>query len=268
MAYDCRVEAAFFDLDKTVISRSSSLALGRPMYRAGFVSRGQMLRTAYAQVIYVLLGADERRMDRAKNALLELTRGWEQGQVEELVSDVVIDVIDPYVYQEAIDLMADHQGAGRQVYIVSTAPEEVVLPIARHFGANGVVATRAEIVDGRYTGKLTYYCHGQSKADAIRSLAKRTGIDLSGSFAYSDSASDLPMMEAVGHPVAVNPSRELRKEAESRGWEIRDFERPVPLVPRPQVESRSAVAIGAGMAVAAVAAWLYIRARRGAKRPA
>ena len=263
-------EAAFFDLDRTVISRSSSFALSRPMFRAGMLSRGQLLRGAYAQLVFVLLGADERRMERAKNAVLKMTHGWEQGQVEELVREVVIDLIDPFVYQEALDLMAEHRAAGRAVYMVSTAPDEVVCPIAEHFGADGVVATRPEIVDGRYTGRLAFYCYGRSKADALRELAALGGIDLAGSYAYTDSATDLPMLEAVGHPCAVNPSRELRKEAEARGWAVLDFGRPVRLVPKSAKPSpKVSAAAGLAALTAVVALWLYLRARprqRGADR--
>jgi len=256
------VEAAFFDLDKTVISRSSSFALSRPMYRAGLVSRTAMLRGAYAQIVFMLLGADERRMDKAKRALLELTRGWEQSQVEDVVRDVVIDLIEPFVYQEALDLMAEHRRAGRQVFVVSSAPEEVVRPLGEHFGANGVVATRAAVVDGRYTGHLEFYCFGQAKADAIRQLAKRAGIDLSSSFAYSDSPTDLPMLEAVGNPVAVNAHRDLRREAEDRGWEVRDFLRPVRVRARSERRSGPLGAAIAAAAFAAVIAWVYLRPRR------
>lgn len=235
------------------------------MYRAGLVSRTQLMRSAYAQLVFVLLGADSKRMDRAKRAILELTRGWEQGQLEDLVREVVIGIIDPFVYQEALDLMAEHRAAGRQIYIVSTAPEEVVHPIAQHVGVRDVVATRAEVADGRYTGKLAFYCFGQAKADAIRSLAKRARIDLAASYAYSDSATDIPMLDAVGHPVAANPSRELRKEAELRGWPVVDFKRPVPLIPRGATPTPRTGALMAG-AVASVAtliaAWLYLRARR------
>jgi HAD superfamily hydrolase (TIGR01490 family) len=261
------VEAAFFDLDKTVISRSSSFALGKPMYQAGLVSRSQLLRGAYAQLVFQLLGADARRMEKAKNAILELTRGWEQGQLESLVREVVIDLLDPFVYQEALDLMAQHRAAGRKIFIVSTAPEEIVRPLAEHFGANGIVATRAELIDGRYTGNLAFYAYGQSKADAIRSLAKRARINLSKSYAYSDSLTDLPMLEAVGHPFAANPSRELRKESEARGWGVLDFERPVRLVPRSAIpKPKPAVAVVVGVAATAIAAWLFIRARRGDPR--
>lgn len=232
------------------------------MRQAGLVSRGQMLRAAYGQLIFQLLGADERRMEKAKRAILEISRGWDRAQVEELVRDAVVEVIDPFVYQEALDLMAEHRREGRKVYIVSSAPEEVVYPIARHFSADGVVATRAEIVDGLYTGKLAFYCFGQAKADAMRSFAKKVGLDLSKSYAYSDSATDIPMLEAVGNPAAVNPSRELRKEAEAREWDILDFDRPVPMMPRPPAKTAPAAAIAGAVAAACVAVWLFARSRR------
>lgn len=267
------MEAAFFDLDKTIISRSSSLALTRPMYRAGMVTRGQLLRGAYAQLVYVLVGADERKMERLKEGMLALTKGWPRDQVEELVRDVILEVIDPFVYQEALDLIALHRAQGRRVFIVSSSPEEVVRPLALHFGVHDVIATRAEVDgQGRYTGQLAFYCYGQAKAEAIRELAEREGIDLSRSYAYSDSITDLPMLEAVGNPVAVNPDRELRKAAEERGWQIRDFRRPVRLrtriaaaVPRPRPPVAAAAA---ALVLAAILGWVAIRSRLGERERA
>jgi HAD superfamily hydrolase (TIGR01490 family) len=260
------VEAAFFDLDKTIISRSSSLALSRPMYRAGMVTRGQLVRGAYAQLVYALVGADERKMERLKDGMLQLTKGWDRDEVERLVREVLVEVIDPYVYQEALDLMALHHADGRQVYIVSSSPEEVVRPLAGHFGVSGVIATRARIVDGRYTGELEFYSYGESKAEEIRSLAERIGIDLEGSYAYTDSITDLPMLQAVGHPVAVNPDRDLRREAETRGWDIRDFRRPVRLRTRiaetaSHPRTRVAAGVMAALAAAAILGYLVVRSR-------
>jgi HAD superfamily hydrolase (TIGR01490 family) len=264
VSYDGPMEAAFFDLDKTIISKSSSLALTRPMYRAGLVSRAMLLRGAYAQLVYLLLGADEKKMDRAKEAMTALSKGWEKSAVEELVRDVLIELIDPYVYQEALDLMALHQALGRRVFIVSSSPEEVVKPLAEHFLVHDVIATRAEIEDGKYTGALELYVYADGKAEAIQAAAKEMDIDLEHSFAYSDSITDLPMLEAVGNPVAVNPDRDLRREAEKRGWQIRYFHRPVRLrtrlvgaFPRP---SPVAAAV-AGAAVAVLFAWIYLRPR-------
>jgi HAD superfamily hydrolase (TIGR01490 family) len=267
------MEAAFFDLDKTVISRSSTLALSRPLYRAGMVSRGQLLRGAYAQLVYLLVGADEGKMERLKEGMLQLTKGWDRAQVERLVEDVILEVIDPYVYAEALDLMELHRSEGRRIYIVSSSPEEVVRPLARHFGVSGVIATRAAIgSDGRYTGELEYYAYGEEKAAAVRAVADRVGIDLSRSFAYSDSVTDLPLLGAVGHPVAVNPDKELRKVAEEQGWPIRDFHQPV----RMRTRLASAVpgpkaSLTAGLAAAGVAAvliWVVLRSRAAGRRTA
>ncbi len=262
------MEAAFFDLDKTIISRSSSLALSRPMYRAGMVTRGQLVRGAYAQLVYALIGADERKMERLKDGMLQLTKGWDRHEVERLVRDVLIDVIDPYVYQEALDLMALHRAEGRRIFIVSSSPEEIVRPLAGHFGVSGVIATRARIEEGKYTGELEFYCYGESKAKEIRSLAERLGLDLEGSYAYTDSITDLPMLEAVGHPVAVNADRELRKEAETRGWDIRDFRRPVRMRTRiVETATRPKTQVTAGVAAVVVAAaivgYLVLRSRFG-----
>jgi HAD superfamily hydrolase (TIGR01490 family) len=260
------MEAAFFDLDKTVISKSSSLALTRPFYRAGLVTRSQLLRGAYAQLVYLMVGADERRMGKVKEGMLALTKGWSKEEVEQVVREALEEVVDPYIYQEALDLVALHQALGRKVYIVSSSPEEVVRPLAERLGVDDVVATRAECVDGRYTGKLEFYCYREQKAERIVEIAREDGIDLQGSFAYSDSITDLPMLEAVGNPVAVNPDRELRKLADQRGWRIRDFRRPVPLRPRFQVVPRpSPVAIAVAAALAAILAWFLLRSRRRAE---
>src|SRR5262245_52195237 len=259
------MEAAFFDLDKTVISKSSSLAPTRPMYRAGLVSRSALIKGVYAQIVYLLLGADEKKLDRLKNGMLALSTGWDREQVEAVVREALVELIDPFIYQEALDLMDLHRASGRRVYIVSSSPEEVVRPLAEHFGDVRVIATRAKIEDGKYTGELEFYCAGAGKADAIREVAASEGVDLSESFAYSDSISDIPMLEAVGHPVAVNPDRELRREAERRGWQIRDFRRPVQLRDRlPQVSPPPRrVALVAGIVGAMVLGWYLLRRSSG-----
>jgi HAD superfamily hydrolase (TIGR01490 family) len=261
------MDAAFFDLDKTIISRSSSLALSRPLYRAGMVSRSQLLRGAYAQLVYLLVGADEDKMERLKEGMLQLTKGWDRSAVERLVEDVILEVIDPYVYQEALDLMELHRSEGRRIYIVSSSPEEVVRPLARHFGVTAVIATRAMVGDdGRYTGELEFYAYGDQKAEAVRTVGERSGVDLSASFAYSDSFTDLPMLEVVGHPVVVNPDKALRRVAEERGWEIRDFRSPVRLRTRivsavPRSRPSIAAAVVGTAAVAGVLVWVALRSR-------
>jgi HAD superfamily hydrolase (TIGR01490 family) len=259
------VEAAFFDLDKTVISKSSSLALSRPMYDAGLVTRSMLMKSVYAQLVYLLQGADDRRLDRLKDEVMALTKGWDRAQVEDIAREALASVIDPYIYLEALDLMELHRARGRAVFIVSSSPEEVVRPLAERLGSVEVIATRTAVDEhGHYTGEMEFYCAGENKAAAIREMAERRGIELADSYAYSDSISDLPMLGVVGHPVAVNPDRELRKVATERGWQVRDFRRPVRLRERiATVPARTPTA--ARVAIAAVAAgligWLLIRPR-------
>jgi len=260
------VEAAFFDLDKTVVSKSSALAMSRPMFEAGLVSRSALIKSVYAQLVYLLLGADDRKLDRMRDEAMAMTRGWDRAQVEEIARDALASVIDPFIYLEALDLMDLHRGEGRAVFIVSSSPEEVVRPLAERLGRDvGVIATRAVVDDeGRYTGDMEFYCAGDNKAVAIRDAAGRDGIDLSRSYAYSDSISDLPMLEAVGHPVAVNPDRDLRRAAVERGWQVRDFRRPVRLRQRfAAVPQRTPTAARVAIAVAAagLVGWLLVRPR-------
>ena len=263
------MEAAFFDLDKTVVSKSSSLALSRPMYRAGLISRSSLLKGAYAQLVYLLVGADDRKMEQAREAMLALTKGWERDQVESIVRDTLTHVMEPYFYLEALDLIELHRALGRKVFIVSSSPVEVVRPLSERLGPVEVIATRAKIEDGRYTGELEFYAYGEEKAEAMKEIAARGGIDLSASYAYSDSITDLPMLEAVGNPVAVNPDRELRREAEKRGWQIRDFRRPVQLRDRiPQVSSPPRVAVVAAVTAALALAWFLLRRTGAAREPA
>jgi HAD superfamily hydrolase (TIGR01490 family) len=265
------MEAALFDLDKTIIARSSALVFGRPFYKEGLITRSTIVKGMYAQLVYHLVGADEGKMDRMRQALLELTKGWDKEKVSQLVRDALEEIIDPIIYAEALQLIEEHQAAGRRVYIVSSSAEEIVKPLAEYIGVQNVIATRAKIDDaGHYTGELEFYAYAEGKREAILAEAEQHDIDLSASYAYSDSITDLPMLETVGHPHAVNPDKELRKVAEERGWPVLTFARPVSLsrrivqgVPRP---SPTAAAL-AGATVIAVLAWAWLRRSR-AERPA
>jgi HAD superfamily hydrolase (TIGR01490 family) len=265
------VEAAFFDLDKTVIARPSMVAFGRPLHRAGLVSPWVLLRALSGQVVYLWLGADEARLLRTRNAALALTKGWQQERVERVVRETLEEVVDPIVFDEALQLIRSHRDAGRLVVIVSASPEEVVRPLSAYLGADDAVATRSRIDgDGRYTGELERFCSGEDKVAAIRALADSRGLDLAGSFAYSDSVTDLPMLEAVGHPVAVNPDRALLRVALARDWEVRRFVKPVRLRDRVQMPSRATAAAGGGVtaavAVGGAAWWIRRRATSGSRR--
>jgi HAD superfamily hydrolase (TIGR01490 family) len=256
--------AAFFDLDKTVIAKASMVAFGKPLYRAGLVSRWLLLRALYGQLVYLYLGADEDRMATMQESVLRVTKGWDRAHVASIVRETLEEVIEPIVFDEALDLIRDHKAAGRRVFIVSASPEEIVAPLAHHLGVDEAIATRAEIDEhGRYTGKVEFYSYGPFKADAMREIAAARGIDLEASYAYSDSATDIPMLEVVGHPVAVNPDRELARVAAERGWEVRVFTHRVRLRDRVRMPPPGpTAAVGGGLAATAAAgtaAWWWLR---------
>ena len=215
--------AAFFDLDKTLISRSSTLAFSRPFYRHGLISRGTMIRGTFAQAVFKRAGAGQVRMERIRSQVSRLCRGWPAEAVREIVRTNLDAIIVPLLYEEARTLVAGHRAAGRDVIVISASGHEVVDPIAELLGADIVIATQMVIADGQYTGDVAFYAFGEAKATKMRELAADRGYDLADCYAYSDSITDLPMLAAVGHPTAVNPDRALRREAERRGWPIRTF---------------------------------------------
>lgn len=260
------MEAAFFDLDKTVIAKASMVAFGRPLLDAGMISRPLLVRAVWSQLVFQTLGADEERMQKFRESALRITRGWDQAKISAIVAEALIDVIEPIVFDEALALIREHQAAGRKVYLISASPEEIVAPLAKYLGVDEAIASRAKLdADGRYTGEVDFYSYGPFKAEAMRELAAERGIDLQASFAYSDSITDLPMLEAVGHPVAVNPDRELARVARSREWEVRIFRNGVPLRERvPMPAPRAIVVVGATTvtlaAIGGAAWWWWHRA--------
>jgi len=262
------VEAAFFDLDKTVIASASMVAFGRRFYDAGLISRRTVVRGLWGQLIYLHLGASEEKLARMRESVLALTRGWDQGRVSSIVEDALTSVVEPIIYAEALEVMADHRRAGRRIVIVSASPEEIVAPIGRLLDADDVLASRARVdLDGRYTGEMAFYAYGPFKVDAMVQLSEDQGIDLSASWAYSDSYTDLPMLEAVGHPVAVNPDRPLAKAARDRRWEVRSFARPVRLRDRLPAHTGQATGVAAGVAALSLGAALWWRSARRVSSP-
>jgi len=216
--------AAFFDLDKTLISRSSTLAFVPSFYRHGLITGMQAARGALAHLVFRLAGADHNQMEKIKEQVAKLSCGWQVERVAEIVAAHLADTIGPIIYAEARRLVDAHRHAGRDVIIVSTSGLEMVGPIGTMLGASAVIATKMRHADGRYTGELEFYAYGEAKAIRIRELSAERGYRLADCFAYSDSVTDLPMLEAVGHPHAVNPDRQLRKIAAERGWPVLAFE--------------------------------------------
>lgn len=251
--------AAFFDLDKTIIATSSSMAFSKPFYDGGLVTRTHAIRTAYAQFLYLIGGADERQTSRLRDSLSDLIRGWEVATVKQIVAETLHEFINPVVYEEALTLIRRHQANGRDVVIVSASAADIVEPIAELLGADAVVASQLEVTKGFYTGDITFYAYGEAKAQAIKELAHKRGYDLARSYAYSDSITDEPMLNAVGHGFVINPDRALRRAAAYHGWGALTFRKPVGLRSGPSART-TALSV---LAVVAVATGIVLLARSG-----
>ncbi|MGF7123131.1 HAD-IB family hydrolase [Rhodococcus sp. TAF43] len=258
--------AAFFDLDKTVIAKSSALAFSKPFFAQGLITRRSVLQSSYAQFLFLLSGADHDQMERMRTHLTNMTAGWDVEQIRGIVAETLHDIVDPLIYAEAADLIADHKLRGHDIVIVSASGEEVVAPIAEALGATHSTATRMVVEDGRYTGELEFYCYGDGKVEAMHALADRHGYDLSRCYAYSDSVTDIPMLQAVGHPTAVNPDRALRKAAAESAWPVLSFSNPVSLRARLQSPSRTTVAAAAAVLSSAAVAGVFTYSMRRRKR--
>ena len=259
------MNAAFFDLDKTVIAKASMLAFGRTFYKEGLLSKRSILRSAYAQLVFKYTGANEKQLNKLRETVLSLTKGWERSLVSAIVAETMTEIVEPFIFKEALDRIAEHKAKGDLVYIVSASPEEIVAPLGERLGVDGVIATVSKVdANGRYTGEMEFYAYGPYKAEAMASIAHRYGFSLEDAYAYSDSYTDLPMLEAVGHPIAVNPDRVLAKIAKERNWPVESFSNPVRVR---EGEIRSSAPIGlivlsAGIvSVSAASVYLLVRVR-------
>ncbi len=215
--------AAFFDLDRTLLRRSSALALAGSFRERGLISRWQMLRAAGWQLVFVTRGASHEAVQRAAEGGLRVLAGHTPDELRELVAEAMEPVLRPLVYAEPLRLVAEHHSRGERVYIVSATLQEIVDAIAEDLGFDGALGTICEVRDGRYTGRAVRALHAEAKAECLREVAAEEGLDLAGCTAYSDSHTDLPFLEAVGHPVAVNPDRALRRIAAERSWPVLEF---------------------------------------------
>jgi HAD superfamily hydrolase (TIGR01490 family) len=257
--------AAFFDLDKTILAKSSTLAFSRPFFDGGLINRRSVLRSAYAQFMFALQGADHDHMERMRVYLTSMVVGWPVQTVREIVAETLHTIVDPLVYEEAVDLIEEHQVQGHDVVIVSASGADVVGPIGEMLGADHVIATEMVVKNGLYTGEIGTYAYGEGKASAMRALAEARGYDMSECYAYSDSETDVPMLSAVGHPHAVNPDKVLRRMATDHSWPVLQFRRPVDLKEHARwSSSRSragAMAAAAGAVGAGFVSWQLRRVR-------
>jgi HAD superfamily hydrolase (TIGR01490 family) len=219
--------AAFFDLDRTLISRATPLALASSFRRRRLVRRRDLVRAALWQLIFLIRGVGEREMRRAAEDGMRLLRGVPVAAVDDLLADAMEQVLRPLVYRESLELAHEHHGRAERVYVISASLQQIVERVADDLGLDGAVGSTCEIENGVYTGRSLRPCYGSLKADAVREIAARDGIDLAQSTAYSDSHTDVAFLEAVGHPKVVNPDPKLRTIALQRGWPILQFSEPL-----------------------------------------
>jgi HAD superfamily hydrolase (TIGR01490 family) len=215
--------AAFFDLDRTLISRSSSLSLAPAFHRRGLLRRRDRTKAMVAQLVFIRYGAGTSRVGQTAESGMAFLKGLPVEVMREIVAEAVDSAFRPHVYRDALDLVVRHRERGERSFVVSAALQEIVDALVAELGFDGGLGSTAEVVDGRYTGRLAQRLDGGAKAEALVKLAAEEGIDLAESTAYSDSASDVPFLEAVGHAIAVNPDRRLRAIAAERGWRVLRF---------------------------------------------
>ncbi len=254
--------AAFFDLDRTLMEGSSAFQFGRAAYKAGLLSRRQLASDAIANIRFRLQGSSDETSHALRDRISASLAGSRVRDLERLGPDVLTRVL-PRVYPQVLAIAYEHQDAGRRVYIATAASDRLADVLASVLGLDGGIGSEFSAVrDGVFTGEPTgLFIYGAGKAEAIAQLAAREGIDLSESYAYSDSVSDVPMLKLVGHPVVVNPDRELLEIARHEGWEVLRFDRLGRRLKAAAALTGAAAAGGAGSA-ALVARGRRIRARR------
>ena len=254
--------AAFFDLDRTLISGSSAFTLALQARKAGLIPNREFARDAAGAISFQLFGADDDMTAEVRARVLKAVAGMRQSDLQALNVEVLPRLLAK-LRPEARRLLDRHRHAGRDTFIVSAAPQEIVEPLAHSFGMTSGIGTRSRVVDGRYTGELDGpFCYGEGKVEAMVELANWNGYELHQCYAYSDSASDLPMLEAVGHPVAVNPDTKLERHARRNGWPIVIFSQQTKWVVQ-----RTAASVGTiGIAGASFAAGVAVAGSRGSRR--
>ena len=216
---------AFFDVDNTIIRGSTIFFLGRGMYQRGFFSKRDISAFVLANLRYRLTGAEKpEEIAKFQNAATEFIGGHNVKEIEAIGSEIYDEFVSPALWLGTIEIANQHLANGEEVWLVTAAPQDMAVLIAKRLGFTGALGSKAEVIDGTYTGKMNGpLLHGNQKAIAIRDLAESENIDLKNSYAYSDSHNDFPLLTAVGNPAAINPDTLLQIRAIRENWPIHDF---------------------------------------------
>lgn len=244
--------AAIFDLDKTILATSSAMAMRKPLRKAGLLSVGDELSSTLVHIPFLLFGEANSRDERIRKQLGQVSSGWRLDHLSEIAQNAAISALQPLCYKEALRRIRLHKAAGQKIVIATASPSPLVQPLADILEADYMLATTVTIEDGALTGEVDDYNHGKAKAQAVEKLAKHEGWDLAHCWAYSDSISDLDLLSLVGHPVAVNPDRQLRAIAREREWETMRFAHTVRLRPKDFVARGLALATATMLGVAGI----------------
>ena len=221
-----KIEAAFFDVDNTLVRGSTSILFGKVAFAGGAIRRRDIWRFAYEQIMFIRRGEKNSRMADFKDRALSITKGHSITELMALMPKVYREEIKPRLWPGTVRAVKEHLALGHEVWLITAAPQELAQQIADDLGATGALGTIVGHKDGVLTGELVGQpLHGQAKRKAARKLAKERNISLRRSFAYSDSVNDLPLLTLVGNPVVVNPDKALKRYADAAGWDILRFKR-------------------------------------------
>ena len=256
--------AAFFDLDKTILAKSSSFAFARPFYKEGLIGRATSSAAPTRSSSTSPPAPTTTRWRRCASTCRSSSRAGTSRRCSRSSARPSTTSSTRWSTRRRSNCIEEHKAAGRDVIIISSSGTDIVEPIGERLGVDLAIGTQVAIEDGQYTGEIVFYAYGPTRPRRCARLAEERGYDLAESYAYSDSHTDLPMLEVVGHPFAVNPDTELRKVAVEREWPILDFRKPVAM--REQATKRQAVAAGRRVALGAVALGLTWYARRRGMR--
>ena len=248
--------AAFFDVDNTIIRGASAFHIARGLRRRGFFTTLDIVRFGWHQARYLLFGENKNEIDKVRSRALSIVEGRSVAEIAVVGEEIYDEVLSLRIFPGTRALLDGHLAAGHQVWLVTASPREIGELIARRLGATGALGTIAEHKDGFYTGRLIGdLMHGEAKAEAVRQLAEREGLDLSRCYSYGDSTNDVPILSVVGHPCAINPDSRLRRYAASVGWPIQEFR-----------GRRRAARRGANTAAAAGLLWVLTLVWRSLRR--